>query len=136
MLVRRRAARAAHSEARRLRVRPALLVGAALLLVGWAQASCGARTGLYAPPPPPPGPPCFVNEDCDGFGDLCNPVECRHTTEDGGVDARAVKRGGECVPLTPVDCNDNDPCTNDTCDPSSGKCYYDLATLDLDGDGY
>jgi hypothetical protein len=121
---------------RRARTRRVLLGGAVLVIAGWAQASCGARTPLYEPPPPPPKPPCHVDEDCHGFGDLCNPVACQHPAADGGVDAGLPKDWGECVALAAVNCDDNDPCTNDTCDPSTGKCSYALATLDLDGDGY
>jgi hypothetical protein len=35
-----------------------------------------------------------------------------------------------------VSCDDNDPCTADTCDPATGLCSYAPATLDLDGDGH
>ncbi len=45
-------------------------------------------------------------------------------------------KGGTCEELPKVDCDDNDPCTSDTCVPETGACSYQIATLDLDGDGY
>ncbi len=98
-------------------------------------AACGSRSGLHIPPPAPPKPECVVDSDCPGFGDLCNPVACH---ADGELDAGppTEKKPGACVALIKVDCDDNDPCTNDTCDPTTGKCHYTHATLDLDGDGY
>jgi hypothetical protein len=40
------------------------------------------------------------------------------------------------VVLEPVDCDDNDPCTSDTCMPENGHCSYGPSTFDLDGDGH
>src|SRR5262249_51461401 len=93
--------------------RPALLV---LTLA----ASCG-RSELISPPP---APPCKVDADCPGADDLCHPVHCVLVPEVA------------CVPGAPVDCNDNDPCTRDTCIPATGECTYAHATPDQDGDGY
>jgi Putative metal-binding motif len=64
---------------------------------------------------------CQVDADCEGAGDLCNPVVCRDNT---------------CRTLAPVDCDDTDPCTTDACDSATGKCSHDHATLDLDRDGH
>lgn len=73
------------------------------------------------------------DEDCKGAGNECLPVMC-------GLDIPPIRpgadRGGRCVTLEPVDCDDNDPCTNDACDPANGLCSYSIATFDLDGDGY
>ena len=100
-------------------------------------ASCGARTGLEIPPPAPEEPECVADEDCPGYGDMCNPVTC-HVEADAGASDAGVTRlvPGVCRPLTPVDCDDHDPCTNDACDPGSGKCSYALASFDNDHDGY
>ncbi len=121
-------------------LRPALalllLPASALLL----PAGCGARTGLDeqdAGPdafvldddpdggpdagPDAPGPACLLDADCIDVLDLCNPVGCLQ---------------GKCTPLKPVVCDDKDPCTDDSCDPATGKCSFDPLTFDLDKDGF
>ena len=107
--------------------------GTLAVLAGWLAASCGARTGMEAGPPAPPEPECYRDADCEGAGDLCNPVVCELDVEPirPGADP-----GGHCVPAEPVECDDNDPCTNDVCDPLTGQCSYSIATFDLDGDGF
>lgn len=117
-----------------------LLLGvAALPGGGMLAAGCGARTGLNIPPP---APECLVDADCPGAADLCNPVFCKPIApeqSDAGAaspDAGPVQRGGVCVALEPVDCDDQDPCTRDTCEPTTGQCGYGPSTLDLDGDGH
>ncbi len=114
-----------------LRVPAALLGGMALL------AACGSRTGLDYGPPKPPPPECFVAADCPEFGDFCKPVLCAPLDDnpDAGP-SEIAKKGGQCKLALPVDCDDNDPCTADLCDPGTGLCGYALATLDLDNDGY
>lgn len=99
--------------------------------------ACGARTGLDAPPPAPPPPQCYADADCPGSDDLCNAVVCRlfSAEADAGADVKKMP-GGVCVNLTPINCDDNDPCTNDSCDSFSGACIYAQAAHDLDGDGY
>ncbi|MFO0586518.1 MAG: putative metal-binding motif-containing protein [Polyangiaceae bacterium] len=108
------------------------LCGAVILGLG-ALPACGARTGLSAGPPAPEEPECYRDEDCEGSGDKCYPVLCN-------LDIPPIKPGadpgGHCVTLDPINCDDNDPCTNDVCDPGSGICTYSIATFDLDGDGY
>ncbi|AUX43888.1 hypothetical protein SOCE26_053440 [Sorangium cellulosum] len=122
----------------------------ALLLLGVSSAGaalsggCGARTGLNIPPP---APECEVDADCPGADDLCNPVTCQLFAEgqpDGGAGPEegaqggggAARRGGTCVSLPPVDCNDDDPCTRDTCERETGTCSYGPSTLDSDGDSH
>lgn len=96
-------------------------------------AACGGRTGLTSPPPLPPGPACAVDADCPGYGDLCkSPITCEHVPS-AGPGSPLVAR---CVAGTPVDCDDHDPCTKDTCIPATGACTYSHATPDQDGDGY
>ena len=83
--------------------------------------SCGARTSIYvsdAGVEPPVV--CSVDLDCD-TGDACAAAECRE---------------GTCVALPAVVCDDQDACTDDTCDSQSGKCAFTPVTLDLDGDGH
>jgi len=90
--------------------------------VGFAVTSaCGSRTEFDYEQGPPPPPECVLDKDCDGFGDRCFPVGCV---------------AGKCQDLTPVSCDDGDPCTADTCDPDTGKCSYGPATFDLDGDDH
>ncbi|MFO0755367.1 MAG: MopE-related protein [Byssovorax sp.] len=99
--------------------------------------ACGSRTGLDYGPPKPPPPECYVAADCPDFGDFCKPVICAPLDDmpDAGP-SEVAKTGGQCKKAVPVDCDDHDPCTADTCDPGTGLCSYALATLDLDNDGY
>jgi putative metal-binding protein len=62
---------------------------------------------------------CFVDEDCEA-SDRCVPQRCEdlHCVED------------------PVECIDDDPCTVDGCDSSSGRCAFEAVTADEDGDGF
>jgi hypothetical protein len=88
--------------------------------------ACGARTGLNdvdggVVDAPTPQPQCTRPEDCDGFGDKCIPVTCT--------------AAGRCMDLPTTDCDDHDPCTNDTCAPTIG-CAHAPATFDRDGDGH
>ncbi|MEP7051586.1 MAG: putative metal-binding motif-containing protein [Pseudomonadota bacterium] len=99
----------------------------ALLVSGFCGASCGARTAILtsnAGPDAGTDAPVFVacaaDLDC-ATGDACAGAACRE---------------GTCVPLPATVCNDNDECTTDACDPSSGKCTFTSITLDLDGDGH
>jgi hypothetical protein len=109
------------------------LIPCAVVLSGFLGLSaCGARTGLEAGPPKPPSPECEVDTDCPTYGDFCNPVKCVPNAPDAGT----KPLGGTCEDQPKVDCNDNDPCTTDTCTPETGACSYKIATLDLDGDGY
>jgi hypothetical protein len=109
--------------------------GVRLLLVGGLvlAPACGARTGLNSGPPAPPEPECYRDADCEGSGDLCKPVVC-------DLDLPPIREGadwgGHCVVQEEIDCDDNDPCTNDSCDPDTGVCNYEIATFDLDGDGF
>jgi hypothetical protein len=118
----------------RRRLRSACIRTAALTMLAAALApSCGARTGLEAGPPAPPEPECYRDDDCEGSGDACYPVVCV-------LDIEPIRPGadpaGHCVAAEPVDCDDNDPCTNDLCDPLTAQCSYSIATFDLDGDGF
>jgi subtilisin-like proprotein convertase family protein len=54
---------------------------------------------------------CQVDADCND-GNVCNGLE----TCDAG--------SGNCIPGTPVTCNDGDPCTVDQCDPPTGTCNF------------
>lgn len=105
-----------------------------ILFTGLVGAACG-RSELTVPPPAPALPECVVDADCEGFDDLCNPVICEvpSSSGSGGADASVL---GACAPLTPVDCDDGDPCTIDECESATGLCSYGPATRDNDGDGF
>jgi hypothetical protein len=90
-------------------------------------------------PPEPPIAECVVNADCEGFDDLCRNVKC--VPDDGsggggGQDPQAITAGrtGVCREINPVDCDDGDVCTIDTCEPKTGACSYAPASHDNDGD--
>jgi hypothetical protein len=53
-------------------------------------------------------PPCQMNADCDD-GNVCNGVETCNVV---------------CQPGTPVTCEDNVACTEDTCNPVTGACSH------------
>jgi hypothetical protein len=38
--------------------------------------------------------------------------------------------GGFCSPGTPIDCDDQNVCTNDGCDPATGECFNDASGTD------
>jgi len=87
----------------------------------WLSMSCGARTSIYTSDAGVEAPVvCSSDLECD-TGDACARAECRE---------------GTCVPLPAIVCNDEDTCTDDSCDSQSGQCTFTPATLDLDGDGH
>ncbi|MET0793853.1 MAG: putative metal-binding motif-containing protein, partial [Polyangiaceae bacterium] len=107
-------------------LKPARFLAATSVLYALLALSCGARTGVLTidadagvDEPAPPAA-CTTDLDCD-TGDLCAAAECRE---------------GSCVPLPVVTCNDQEACTDDSCDPDTGKCSFTPVTLDLDGDGH
>ena len=103
------------------------LLAASALAATWIGA-CGARTPVEIPPPAELPPECVADEECPGFGDLCAPVKCL----EGGLGPleTAGAAGGKCVVLPAVDCDDNDPCTTESCEPAAGECSYAPGTLD------
>ena len=105
-----------------------------LAMAGSFASACGSRTSLTISPP---APECRNDADCPGFDDKCHPVACAlHKNDaDAGADERKLP-GGVCVFLAPLDCDDRDPCSDDSCEPSDGTCHYAAATRDLDGDGH
>ncbi|MBW2261224.1 MAG: putative metal-binding motif-containing protein [Deltaproteobacteria bacterium] len=69
-------------------------------------------------PPDTIGMPCATDEECDD-GLFCNGDEYCHPS-------------GVCRRTPPVDCNDDDGCTADSCDETAGACVHVLT--DADGD--
>jgi len=103
---------------------PVLAVAAPLWLAG-----CGARTGLHEPPPDAgvedapvdvQDVQCITDDDCP-TADQCSTSTCVE---------------GTCQPAVLVDCDDHDPCTEDSCAPATGQCKHRDLALDQDGDGY
>jgi len=80
-----------------------------------------------------PGSSCIAVEDGLGNltcidGELCTPesegpcIPCATTAECDPLDrcGLASCQAGVCVPVAPPDCDDDDACTADSCDPASG----------------
>ena len=86
----------------------------------WLSA-CGARTGVEVGDAGggDATKSCMLDVDCGG--NLCSPARCL---------------GGRCVSLPTKECNNGDPCSADTCDPTTGACVPTPLTPDFDGDGY
>src|SRR4029077_1560013 len=77
---------------------------------------------------------CNDNNVCTT--DTCDPVAgCQHTPvtngtscSDGNVcNGVETCQAGACAPGTALNCNDNNPCTSDTCDPVAG-CQHTPVT--------
>ncbi len=98
-----------------------------------------SRSTLDVPPPLPPEPECFSDADCPDSDNLCEPVRCvdPHAFSDElGIPADVRLPPLVCAVIARVDCDDGDPCTEDTCEPATGICQYGPSTLDLDMDGH
>ncbi len=113
---------------------------AAAYLFALGSATCGARSSLDVPPPLPPQPECLTHEDCPGHDDPCLPVRCVDSAkyEDllPELPAGVPLPPRVCFVVEPVSCDDEDVCTVDACDATTGACVHEAATLDLDEDGF
>ena len=97
----------------------------ALSLLQWLAvgSACGARTELPDPKPEEDAGPrleCLFDEDCPS-ADLCRPNACI---------------AGVCQTGTPVQCDDGDECTEDSCDSRTGECRFRELSFDQDSDGF
>jgi hypothetical protein len=147
----------AEMESRSRRSRRWWLLGPAfvsLSALGPLSQGCGARSELEDIPPPPAVPECVVDADCEGFDNQCRNVKCVFTDNPqggaggtggsgvGAIDdvgsgqAIDLAAAGRCIEGKPVDCDDGDVCTIDTCEPETGTCEHGPASFDLDGDGF
>jgi len=79
--------------------------------------ACGARTQID---------PCQRDSDCAQI-DLCATWACVY---DDSIHDKA------CQQIAKTNCDDGDPCTNDSCNGSNGQCVHTHVTFDLDGDGH
>ncbi len=96
---------------------------------------CGARTNLDSGRAGFPKPECETDADCAAKNhDLCTPVMCEQLPD--GAGPLALWPTARCVKKAPKSCDDNDPCTIDTCEPKTGACVHTWATADRDGDGH
>lgn len=92
------------------------ICGAALLVALSATFGCGSRSTLRADEQAAT-PACVTDLDCDS---ACFVSRCE---------------AGACVEVQPIVCDDDDPCTTDSCDPER-SCVFTPRTPDADGDGH
>lgn len=80
---------------------------------------------------------CAAGTSCDVVDD-CPPIACgaAEDCDDGNLcNGDEVCTDAMCVPGLPIDCDDSDDCTDDSCDTAGrGMCVQ--RTRDLDGDGF
>lgn len=81
--------------------------------------SSGAPVDAGGGTMPDAAPSCRSDLDC-ASADRCQIAHCLNS---------------QCE-FKAVQCNDNDPCTNDTCDSATGACSFKALSMDLDGDGH
>jgi Putative metal-binding motif len=113
-----------------LLIRRALAIaGASVVGLPLLATSCGAKSGLRDMPrdagvdvfdAEPDAPDCVTDEDC-ATDDLCSVRQCNE---------------GKCSAAVVTNCDDQDPCTDDSCKPDTGLCDNRPLALDQDGDGY
>jgi len=116
-----------------LLIRRALaLGGAALLCAPVLAAGCGSKTGLRLG-----DRDAGADSAADAPPDVV-PVECETDAECALEDLcqRSTCVEGKCTAPISVVCNDDDPCTEDSCLPESGACDFRELALDQDGDGF
>ena len=93
-----------------------------------------------------------IPPDCDDHNPCtndCDPAQgCVHTLVPDGpspecngnvCNGEAACKSGVCAPGTPVNCDDGNPDTNDSCDPATGNCRHvvpSACTNDLDCDDH
>jgi hypothetical protein len=92
---------------------------------------CDPASGLCASPSPKPdgtacddGNLCTTEDECSG-GSCGGSPAC-----DDGNDCNGTQicnpSNGACEDATPpVDCDDHNPCTSDSCDPETGQCSHE-----------
>jgi len=87
------------------------------------------------------GTPVSCNDNNPCTNDTCDPVRgCVFTPVDGNLcdDGNACTTGDKCVngtcKGTPISCDDNNPCTDDTCDPVRGCVFIPNTKTCDDGD--
>jgi hypothetical protein len=112
--------------------RALVALGLAVVCAPVATVSCGSKSGLRIEDrdaatdanvdalPDGPMPACISDDDCV-TEDLCHRRTCQE---------------GKCSAPVELECDDEDPCTEDTCVPELGACDFRELALDQDGDGF
>jgi hypothetical protein len=100
--------------------------------------SCDGKTGACLYTPSAAAGCCADDKQCADDGDACtvawcdkNVSACKHKAgnsgqpcSDGdGCSVGETCSSGKCFGGKPKDCGDGEPCTDDLCDPESGKCF-------------
>ena len=100
--------------------------------------SCDAKTGACVYTPSKDAGCCAVDGDCKDDGNACTDAYCDTVTKgckqksgneggacnDGnGCTSGETCKAGTCGNGTKKDCDDKEVCTDDLCDPDSGKCF-------------
>jgi len=76
--------------------------------------------------------PC-TDDTCDASGNCVFTPNDANSCDDGDVcNGPETCQAGTCVSGTPLDCNDGDPCTDDSCDPISGCANTPQCVTDND----
>lgn len=70
------------------------------------------------------GNPC-TDDPCDGKTGACSHLSASGSCSDGdGCTYLDSCVDGVCLPGGPTDCDDNNPCTDDSCTPKTGQCHH------------
>jgi len=81
------------------------------------------------------GNPC-TNDECDDAGNCIHPPNTEPCTDGDGCTVGDVCSDGSCQPGSLRSCDDNNPCTDDSCASPSGACVNaPNANPCTDGDG-
>jgi MYXO-CTERM domain-containing protein len=101
--------------------------------------SSSCQAGVCTPTDPDfceNGDPCTDNSCDPASGCLYNPTPDGTLCPDGDVcDGTEICQAGVCQETIPLVCNDDNPCTEDSCDPVTGCTNVDLADGTACGDG-
>jgi hypothetical protein len=82
------------------------------------------------------GPPLDCDDGNPCTDDSCDPISgCQHhpapdqtpCPDEDRCDGEEACQGGQCLAGLPPDCDDNNPCTHDGCDPASGCRHEPVA---------
>jgi hypothetical protein len=94
------------------------------------------ETEIVCPGPNGPHTPC-LEASCDAATGFCSLVSANEEMPCDDSDACTVSEAcddGECMAGVAVNCNDGNPCTDDSCDPTTGCLHTDNQEPCTDGD--
>ncbi len=93
--------------------------------------SCDATTGTCVHAPCNDGNPCNGTETCDATGcHLGAPIQCSNNNACDGLET-CDPTTGSCLPGTAPNCDDANPCTDDSCDALLG-CVHTPNSMPCD----